>query len=80
MERDGRSGESYARGAWQCDDLTSLIRLFVLNRHLIDGMERDSRRFSAPSFKAAHRLHRNTKQGTLRTSPSITISATSSSL
>jgi cyclopropane-fatty-acyl-phospholipid synthase len=57
------AGESYARGAWQCDDLTSLIRLFVLNRHLIDGMERGIARLSAPLLKAAHRLHRNTKTG-----------------
>ena len=57
------AGESYARGAWQCDDLTSLIRLFVLNRHLIDGMERGLARLSAPLLKAAHRLHRNTKTG-----------------
>ncbi len=57
------AGESYARGAWQCDDLTGLIRLFVLNRHLVDGMERGLARLSAPLLKAAHRLHRNTKTG-----------------
>ena len=57
------AGESYARGDWQCDDLTGLIRLFVLNRHLVDGMERGLARLSAPLLKAAHRLHRNTKTG-----------------
>ena len=57
------AGESYARGAWQCDDLTGLIRLFVLNRRLVDGMEGGLARLSAPLLKAAHRLHRNTKTG-----------------
>ena len=57
------AGESYARGAWQCDDLTGLVRLFVLNRHLIDGMERGLARASALLLRAVHRLHRNTKTG-----------------
>ncbi|MDP9132951.1 MAG: cyclopropane-fatty-acyl-phospholipid synthase family protein [Nitrospirota bacterium] len=57
------AGESYARGWWQCEDLTALIRLFVLNRHLVDGMERGLARLSAPLLKAAHRLRRNTTRG-----------------
>ncbi len=57
------AGESYARGDWQCDDLTALVRIFVLNRRLVDGMERGIARLSAPLFKIAHQLRRNTRAG-----------------
>jgi len=57
------AGESYARGDWHCDELTALVRIFVLNRHLLDGMERGLARLSAPFLKVAHRLRRNTRRG-----------------
>ena len=57
------AGESYARGDWHCDDLTALVRIFALNRSLVDGMERGVARLSAPLLKVAHRLRRNTKTG-----------------
>lgn len=57
------AGESYARGDWHCDDLTALVRIFALNRPLVDGMERGVARLSAPFLKVAHRLRRNTKTG-----------------
>ncbi len=31
--------ESYMLGNWKADDLTALIRLMVLNREIIDGMD-----------------------------------------
>ena len=60
------AGESYARGDWQCDDLTALVRLFALNRALVDGMERGVARLSAPLLALEHRLRRNTKTGSRR--------------
>ena len=60
------AGESYGRGAWNCDDLTALIRLFVLNRAVLDGMEQGAARVSAPLLKLMHGLRRNTKAGSRR--------------
>ena len=60
------AGESYARGDWQCDDLTLLVRIFVLNRALLDGMERGVARLSALVLTLRHRLRRNTKTGSRR--------------
>lgn len=57
------AGESYARGDWSCDDLTSLVRLFVLNRDLVDRMEQGLARLSAPFLKAFHRGWQNTRSG-----------------
>lgn len=60
------AGESYGRGAWNCDDLTALIRLFVLNRAVLDGMEQGAARLAAPFLKLMHGLRRNTKAGSRR--------------
>lgn len=57
------AGESYRRGRWSCDDLTALVRLFVRNRSLLDGMEGGLAVASRPLRKAIHWLHRNTKAG-----------------
>ena len=57
------AGQSYGRGDWECDDLTTLVRLFVLNRTLLDGMEQGIARLCRPGLKAFHRWHRNTKNG-----------------
>ena len=57
------AGESYGRGDWECDDLTTLVRLFALNRTLLAGMERGMARLCMPGLKAIHRWHRNTRSG-----------------
>lgn len=56
-------GDAYRRGFWSCDDLTMLVRIFVLNRELLDGMEGGMARITTPLFKALHGLRRNTKDG-----------------
>lgn len=60
------AGGSYARGDWHCDDLTALIRIFALNRPLVDGMERGVACLSAPLRRLGHRLRRNTIAGSRR--------------
>jgi cyclopropane-fatty-acyl-phospholipid synthase len=57
------AGESYGRGDWECDELTTLVRLFVLNHSLLDGMDRGLARMCVPWVKVLHRRHRNTKKG-----------------
>ncbi len=57
------AGEAYRWGLWTCDDLTTLIRLFVLNRELLDGMEGGLALVAKPLLKSLHWLHRNSKRG-----------------
>jgi cyclopropane-fatty-acyl-phospholipid synthase len=55
--------DAYRRGLWTCDDLTTLVRIFVLNRELLNGMERGLALVTKPLLKAIHWLNRNTKSG-----------------
>jgi cyclopropane-fatty-acyl-phospholipid synthase len=56
-------GDAYCRGLWSCDDLTTLVRIFVLNRALLDRMEGGLALVSRPVLKTFHWLNRNTKAG-----------------
>jgi len=56
-------GDAYRRGLWSCDDLTTLVRIFVRNRALLDGMDGGFALLSQPLRKAVHWLNRNTKAG-----------------
>jgi cyclopropane-fatty-acyl-phospholipid synthase len=56
-------GDAYRRGLWSCDDLTTLVRIFVRNRALLDGMDGGFALLSQPLRKSVHWLNRNTKAG-----------------
>lgn len=60
------SGEAYMHGYWHCDDLTGLVRLMVINRHLMNDVDSGWSRVSAPLLNLAHRLNRNDKTGSRR--------------
>jgi cyclopropane-fatty-acyl-phospholipid synthase len=60
------AGEAYTNGFWQCDDLTALVRLMVVNRDLMDDVDSGWSRLSAPLLKTAHWLNRNDKDGSRR--------------
>ncbi|GAC1304367.1 MAG: cyclopropane-fatty-acyl-phospholipid synthase family protein [Steroidobacteraceae bacterium] len=60
------AGEAYIKGYWQCDDLTGLVRLMVVNRHLMNDVDSGWSRLSAPLMALAHRLNRNDKDGSRR--------------
>jgi cyclopropane-fatty-acyl-phospholipid synthase len=57
------AGEAYMRGDWQCSDLTALIRLLLVNREVVDGMDSRFSRITAPINRLLHRLNRNTRRG-----------------
>lgn len=57
------AGESYMDGLWHCDDLVSLIRLLVINRDLLDGMETGTAKIGGWLMKTAHAFTRNTRAG-----------------
>lgn len=60
------AGEAYIRGLWKCDDPTSLVRIFLRNRDLMNGMDGRWAVFTKPFLKAFHTLNRNSKEGSAR--------------
>ena len=60
------SGEAYMQGFWQCDDLTSLVRLFVRNRHVLDRLDSGLAQITLPINKLIHFFRRNSRRGSRR--------------
>jgi cyclopropane-fatty-acyl-phospholipid synthase len=59
-------GEAYIRGLWRCDDLTSLVRIFVRNRDVLNGIDSRWSLISQPFLKLFHALNRNSRAGSSR--------------
>ncbi|UCE89536.1 MAG: class I SAM-dependent methyltransferase [Pseudomonadota bacterium] len=57
------AGESYMAGHWQCDSLTSAVRILLRNYDVLSNMDDSAGRITAPLHKMFHWLHRNTKDG-----------------
>jgi cyclopropane-fatty-acyl-phospholipid synthase len=57
------AGEAYMADYWETDDLTGLIRLFVMNRHVLDVVDGGLSRLTIPLQKVLHWLNRNTQTG-----------------
>ena len=60
------AGESYMQGFWSCSDLTTLVRIMVCNRHVMEAVEGSLSRFKAPLLRLGHWLNRNTHSGSRR--------------
>jgi cyclopropane-fatty-acyl-phospholipid synthase len=60
------AGESFMAGDWSTDDLTALARIFLVNRHVLDGMEKGLARLANPARHLLHALSRNTRTGSRR--------------
>jgi cyclopropane-fatty-acyl-phospholipid synthase len=60
------AGEAYMQGFWTCNNLTTLVRLLLINRHVLDGMDYSLSRLKAPLHKVLHWLNRNTRSGSRR--------------
>ena len=57
------AGEGYMAGEWSCDDLTTLIRIMLLNQDVMNGLERGLARLAMPLFRFGQALRRNTRRG-----------------
>ncbi|HTO20203.1 MAG TPA: cyclopropane-fatty-acyl-phospholipid synthase family protein [Pseudomonas sp.] len=57
------AGEAYMQGCWSSPDLTAVIRLFVANLDVLDGLEGGLARLGRPLLHGLHWLNRNTRQG-----------------
>lgn len=60
------AGESFIHGHWHCDDLVALVRVMVLNRELMSGMEGGLAFVTAPLRRVLHWMNRNSKDGSRR--------------
>ena len=60
------AGEAYIRGLWRCDDLTGLVRLFVANRAVMNGLDSRWALVSRPLLRLFHFLNRNSRAGSAR--------------
>jgi cyclopropane-fatty-acyl-phospholipid synthase len=56
-------GEGYMAGAWSCDDLPTLVRLFVLNQDALLGLEHGLTRLTMPLFRLLNLGRDNTRRG-----------------
>lgn len=57
------AAESYMDGLWKSDDLTTLIRIMLMNRDLIYDIDGGLSWLTAPLYSLTHRKRRNTKKG-----------------
>ncbi|WP_150303646.1 SAM-dependent methyltransferase [Pseudomonas saliphila] len=60
------AGEAYIHGHWTSPDLTAVIRIFVANIDVLDGMEGGLARLRRPLVKGLHWFNRNTLDGSRR--------------
>ncbi len=60
------AGEAYIKGWWSCEDVTTLVRILVRNRAVLDGLDTGPAWLSVPLRKLFHALRRNTKRGSSR--------------
>jgi cyclopropane-fatty-acyl-phospholipid synthase len=60
------AGEAYIRGLWRCDDLTGLVRIFVVNREMMNGMDSRWSLVSRPFLRLFHIMNRNSRRGSAR--------------
>lgn len=60
------AGEAYMRGAWQCEDLVSLVRILLRNRHVLDDMEKGTAWLTRSAQRFFHWINRNTRAGARR--------------
>jgi len=60
------AGESYICGHWDSNDLTSLVRIMVANRELMNSLESGWAMAAAPLRRLLHWLNRNSKTGSRR--------------
>ncbi len=57
------AAEAYIRGYWECADLTTLVRVLLRNRDVLEGLEGGLARLKRPLAKVFHWLNRNTHKG-----------------
>ena len=60
------AGEAFIRGLWRCDDLVSLVRIFIANREQMNALDSGWSLVSRPLLRLFHWANRNSRQGSAR--------------
>ena len=60
------AGESYAVGAWECDDLASLVRILLRDESTLRSLDSGFAGLVAPALGWAHARRANTRGGSAR--------------
>jgi cyclopropane-fatty-acyl-phospholipid synthase len=60
------AGQAYISGYWHCDNLTDLVRLFIVNDDMMAEVNSGWSRIAGVIMKGAHWLNRNDKDGSRR--------------
>lgn len=59
-------GESYMYHHWTSNDLVTLVRVIVLNLHVLDGVDGERSWFKRLATRTMHRLNSNSREGSRR--------------
>ena len=57
------ASEAFMAGLWSTDDLTTVVRITILNREVLEGMEKGLARLTATLHMFFHLFRSNTKKG-----------------
>ncbi|HUP09516.1 MAG TPA: cyclopropane-fatty-acyl-phospholipid synthase family protein [Caldimonas sp.] len=60
------AGESFMAGDWEVDDLTALVRILLVNRGVLDGLDGGWSRVGEWARRGLHAFARNTRRGSRR--------------
>jgi cyclopropane-fatty-acyl-phospholipid synthase len=60
------AGAAYIRGLWRASDLTDLVRIIVVNRELLEGMDSRWALVQRPLQRLLHWINRNSRDGSAR--------------
>ena len=60
------AGESYMQGHWRCNELSTLLRILLLNRAVLEDIDSGLAALVKPARKALHWFNRNTRRGSRR--------------
>jgi cyclopropane-fatty-acyl-phospholipid synthase len=60
------AGEAYINGYWECDDLTSMVELFLCNSQYMGNIDSEKKWLVKPLYFLQRYLHRNTPKGSRR--------------
>ena len=60
------AGESFMAGDWTADDLTALVRILLVNRGVLDGLDSGWSRLTEAARRVMHAAARNTRAGSRR--------------
>ena len=57
------ASEAFMAGQWSTDDLTTVVRITILNQKVFEGMEKGLAKLTAPLHMFIHLLRGNTRKG-----------------